>query len=244
MVCIVISYYAQSGYASKVERFLALVVVLFLMYLMVFSLSREIILTLVLVAILSLFRYLTFMRAVTMISLVSLCLYIGLSSIPIQGSAWDTKIYQTVNARDLNDLSSGRLELQRIAVEQLLHSPLAGTGFHGYELAMAHEDLTGWSTHVYYLTVIWKMGLLGALVFFVFLSKIIKNSLDYSFRTFPEAAKLYSILLCAFLIVMNMLWDVLLAPSIMCLFAFFVGSMCRVDQNSTAVGNPAIAFAE
>ena len=133
----------------------------------------------------------------------------------------------------MNALSSGRLDLQYDAVMHLMHYPVTGTGFYGYILTKKYsegsEDTAGWTTHVYYLTTAWKMGLIGAAFYFTFFAGLIKQSIRFSRKVFPGSAKLYTIALWTFLLVLNMLWDALLAPGIMCLFAFFVGSMARAE---------------
>ena len=234
LVCLVVIYYAQSGAATRTERIASLSVVLFLAYLMILSLSREIILAIVVVGVVSAFRSMSVLKASIVVATLSFCIYMSIGRIPSLDSAWRTKIFQTVHAADLNDLSSGRLELQSIAIAQLRRSPLAGTGFYGYALDYkandANEDLSGWSTHIYYLTTAWKMGLVAAIPFFIFLFRVVKDSITFSRVTFPKSAKLYTVGLFAFFVVLNMLWDALLAPGIMCLFAFFVGSMAREEQ--------------
>jgi hypothetical protein len=218
-------------------------VVAFLLYLMLFSLSREVILAIAFVVTVYIFRFLNVIKASIILVLFSLCLYVTFDAMSSLNSPWGTTIYRSVNASDLNELSSGRFELQELALKQLLHLPLTGTGFNGYELDNTERgsltDLAGWSTHIYYLTIAWKMGLLGACLFFLFLARITKASLIFSRTSFPRSARLYSISLCAFLLILNSFWDALLAPSVMCLFAFFVGSMSRIEATqvtSTVLG--------
>jgi O-Antigen ligase len=238
LICVVVIYYVQSGVASRLERIAAASVVLFLIYLMLLSLSREIVLAIVMVGIAATFRLMNLLKASIVIAAMSLCIYLGLSRMSSFDLAWQTKMYETIHADDLNDLSSGRVELQGIAIAQLVHSPVAGTGFYGYSLnyksSDADNDLSGWSTHIYYLTTAWKMGLVAAIPFFVFLIKIVKKSIAFSRVKFPKSAEFYVIALCAFFVILNMLWDALLAPSVMCLFAFLVG--CMSSESSSGKG--------
>ena len=216
LICVISAYYAQSGWANVVERMLASAVILFFIFIMVLSLSREIVLAVIVVCIIYGFRHLTFIKITVIISILSFCIYANLDKLAAIGALWETKIFLTEHAQDMNSLSSWRLDLQHNAVMQLMPYPLTGTGFYGYKLTKEYSDgndnIANVSTHIYYLTTAWKMGFIGATFQFMFLAGIVKRSIQFSRKAFPKSAKLYSISLWTFLLVLNMLWDALLSP--------------------------------
>lgn len=229
LISIIVFYYAKSGYASKLDIFASWIVLLFLLYLMIFSLSREVLLAIIFTASILIFRYLSTSKAIILLLLVILTVSLGVFYLFDDNSSWATKVAQTMAADSLNELSSGRIELQKLAISQLANSPFTGTGFHGYELnftsSEGYDDLRGWSTHAYYLTTIWKMGLVAGTFFLIFLFLITKDSMNYSKKYFHESHKMYSVAVICFFIFINLLWDALLATSVMSLFSFLVGSM-------------------
>jgi hypothetical protein len=244
-ICILIAYFAQSGRAKVVEQIIALGLLLFFIFIMLLSLSREVVLAVLVVGTIYGLRTMNATRLVLTTAVFSLLVYIGHDWLSTMGTLWETKIYMTEHSQNLDDLSSGRLDLQKDAVLQLIHYPVTGTGFYGYlltkEYSEGNDNIAGLTTHLYYLTTAWKMGLLGAAFYFTFFVRIVNQSIRFSREVFPRSATLYTISLWAFLLVLNTLWDALLAPGIMCLFAFLVGSMvrpcgprCRVYSNSCA----------
>lgn len=224
----VVVYYVQSGFASKLEKALSLVVLAFLMYMMIFSLSREIVLALSFVGVVTLFRRFTVLQASAFLIATGIMLYAFGGALVSPDSAWATRILQTTAADNLNDLTSGRIELQILAIRQIFQSPLTGTGFHGYTLnylsSESYDDLSGWSTHIYYLTTVWKMGVVAAFFYFCFLYQSVSGSLRSSSRNFSNATGFYLTTLIAFLFLVNMAWDALLSTNVMGLFAFFLGA--------------------
>lgn len=225
----VIVYFVQSGYASRAEKYLSASILAFLIYMMIFSLSREIVLAILFVALVTLFRRFSFLKAAMLLLLTGVLLYTFGSALVGPDSAWATRIFQTASADNLNDLTSGRIELQALAFTQVLQSPLTGTGFHGYALnylsSEGYDDLSGWSTHVYYLTAVWKMGIVAAFFFFLFLYAAVVESFSSTKRNFSRAAGFYIVATIAFLFLVNMAWDALLSTNVMSLFAFFTGAM-------------------
>lgn len=225
----VIVYFAQSGYASRAEKYLVAAVLAFLLYMMIFSLSREIVLAILFVGLVTLFRRFNLLKSIFFLVTAGILLYAFGGALVGPDSAWATRIFQTASADNLNDLTSGRIELQALALTQLLQSPLTGTGFHGYALnylsSEGYDDLSGWSTHVYYLTAVWKMGMVAALFFFLFLYAAVNESFRSVRKNFADAAGFYIVATIAFLFLVNMAWDALLSTNVMSLFAFFTGAM-------------------
>lgn len=229
LICIIVFYFAKSGHANDFEVFVSWVVVLFLTYLMIFSLSREVLLAIIVTTAILIFRYLSKSKAIILFSLLIFIGYLGVLYLFDENSSWATKIAQTMDAGDLNELSSGRIELQILALNQLANSPFTGTGFQGYELnfisSESYDDLRGWSTHAYYLTTIWKMGFIAGSIYFAFFFIAIKDAMVFSRKYFYESHKMFAVAIFCFLIFINLLWDALLATSVMSLFSFLIGSM-------------------
>jgi O-Antigen ligase len=139
---------------------------------------------------------------------------------------WETRLIQSFSSSDANDLSSGRLSLVMLAIEQLLRNPFFGTGFYGYSLyenqISGFEDgLAGWSTHYYVLTALWKMGGIPFLFYILFW----KFALGY--QRLEKNSHLRSIyfnrMLLMTWIVLNQFWDALLVPNVMGVIMFIAG---------------------
>ena len=143
------------------------------------------------------------------------------------------RLIQSIEAVDLNELSSNRVELVSLAVRQLIGNPIFGTGFHGYVLDYLFsdnvEDLLGHSTHIYVLTIIWKMGLLAATPFFFFGYRIFKKSLAGAGYGSRSAYDFYVSTMAAFFII-NLFWDALLAVNLMILVTGFI---CAVSNRNS-----------
>ena len=143
-------------------------------------------------------------------------------------SAWDTKLSVTLNALDLNDLSSGRIELQELALEQLFINPIFGTGFNGYNLNYKDSnELSGWSPHVYYLTSIWKMGIIAFIFYVMFWVNIFKKMFSKN-KNFNPTILFIIKLITLILLFLNLFWDVFLVPNLMIFFSFFCGSIVSI----------------
>ncbi|AUG00967.1 hypothetical protein CXQ81_10225 [Pseudomonas sp. 09C 129] len=151
-------------------------------------------------------------------------------------------------------VSSGRLGLYVILVEDLLKSPIFGTGFSGYGifdsgLGYFENDVStsGYTPHNQYLGALWKMGALAGIFYFAFLWNITRPF----FRN-PQKTKyqrnLYiatAILIVPFFTVFNVFQDGLSSPSTGPLLLFLIGYYRRglelsyLDTNETPDNKPA-----
>jgi len=129
-------------------------------------------------------------------------------------------------------VSSGRLGLYMIIAEDLIKSPIFGTGFAGYglfdsELGYFDNDVStsGYTPHNQYLGAIWKMGGLAGIFYIVFLWSIVKPffktpQMDDYQRRFHIAMM---VLIVPFFTVFNVFQDGLSSPSTGPLILLIVG---------------------
>lgn len=239
LVATVIFYYLLVEKISKLEFSLGAITLAILLYFMILSLSRETLLAIIVTGIFSLFRYFKFRNALFLATLICVASGFSIYSMFDENSSWAVKVAQTIAADNLNELSSGRFELQQIALRQVMELPITGTGFYGFELnyttSESYESLSGWSPHLYYLTTIWKMGLIAALFYFIFFFFILRDSFLFSNIYYSKSSKFYFVAMFSFLFIINLLWDAMLAASVMGLLSFFVGSMrLRAPLNTDA----------
>jgi len=129
-------------------------------------------------------------------------------------------------------VSSGRLGLYVILAEDLMKSPIFGTGFSGYgifdsELGYFENDVStsGYTPHNQYLGAIWKMGGLAGFFYLLFLWSIIKpffknpQSDDYQKKFYIAMVAI----IFPFFTVFNLFQDGLSSPSTGPIFLFILG---------------------
>ncbi|NVZ82431.1 MULTISPECIES: O-antigen ligase family protein [Pseudomonas] len=129
-------------------------------------------------------------------------------------------------------VSSGRLGLYVILAEDLMKSPIFGTGFSGYglfdsELGYFNNDVgtSGYTPHNQYLGAIWKMGGLAGFFYILFLWSIIRpffknpQSDDYQKRFYIAMVAI----IFPFVTVFNLFQDGLSSPSTGPIFLFILG---------------------
>jgi O-Antigen ligase len=203
--------------------------VLMFLYITVFSLSREAIVGLAALLFFYIKDWITQKRSVPKIYryFAPICLiiiiYFRFEDISY---VWETRLTQSLESSDINDLSSGRFSLVELAIEQFLRNPFFGTGFYGYSLygnqiAGFEDGLAGWSTHYYILTALWKMG---GVPFFCY---ILFWIFALSYQRIEKDSRLRSIyfnrMLLMTWIVLNQFWDALLVPNVMGVIMFVAG---------------------
>ena len=129
-------------------------------------------------------------------------------------------------------VSSGRLGLYMIIIDDLISSPIFGTGFGGYglfnsELGYFDNDVStsGYTPHNQYLGAIWKMGGLAGFFYLIFLWSIVRP-----FFKAPQAdeyqRKFYIAMMAIivpFFTVFNVFQDGLSSPSTGPLILFIIG---------------------
>ncbi|PRW94881.1 O-antigen ligase family protein [Pseudomonas fluorescens] len=137
-------------------------------------------------------------------------------------------------------VSSGRLGLYVILIEDLIKSPLFGTGFSGYgifdsELGYFDNDVStsGYTPHNQYLGALWKMGGIAGIFYLIFLWKIIKPF--FKAQQEDEYQKRFYIammvIIIPFFTVFNMFQDGLSSPSTGPIFLLIVGFYWRHAVN-------------
>lgn len=126
--------------------------------------------------------------------------------------------------------ATGRVELAIEGIKEVINSPIIGNGFSSYgryDGAGASKILAAnTSTHVYYLTLIWK----GGLIFFIpFMAMLLVNLYEsWMVRCFtpatPERFFAWSAVLMTFG-PMAFAWDILIVPSAGALAFFLFGAL-------------------
>jgi len=222
-------------------RSIYVVVILIVLYFFIFSLSREIIVGLLFFSLLIFRKYILRSRLFLKYCFaVIILIYIAYAILPLDLilSTWDTRFSVTldsINNGSLDDLSSGRIELYRLAINQILSNPLFGNGFFGFQLYNIsfgqYDDLTGWSPHNYYLTVIWKMGFIAASVYFLFFYRGLKRFYVLT-KFFPKYLPIWWALL-TFLVVINQVWDAFLVPNVLSIIMFLFGATTSILERTS-----------
>lgn len=136
----------------------------------------------------------------------------------------------------IEDLSTGRVVLITEGFKETAASPWIGNGFSSYgrysddnvEGHLAHNS----STHIFYLTALWKGGLVFALPFFAFLAIAAWRAIGASPWTTPEGFFLSSAILLAFG-PMALSWDILYVPSAGALAWLLLGAMDAETRQAT-----------
>ncbi|WP_316790826.1 O-antigen ligase family protein [Pedobacter frigoris] len=227
-----IFYYITSD--NKINILMRVIYVLsLLLYILIIllSLSRELLLGLFIFFLwYSLYRFKLFKTLAIVFFIILLTYFFGREIIDGLLLVWETKLSATSGASNLNDLSSGRLDLQELAVRQIVKNPIFATGFNGYILDYTsykdYDNLDGWSTHIYYLTCIWKMGVLAFVFYAVFWWNTLRKILNSHIPIEHYNHKLLLIFVICLLFI-NLFWDAFLAPNIMAWFSFFCGGLIK-----------------
>lgn len=129
-------------------------------------------------------------------------------------------------------VTSGRLEIYGILLNDLKNSPVFGTGFSGYglfdsDLGFFNAEFsdTGYTPHNQYLGALWKMGLLAGIPYIIFLLKTIAAfPAHYSKTTQSRRIALaMGIVLIPFLLAFNVFQDGLSSPSTGPFLMFILG---------------------
>jgi O-antigen ligase len=202
-----------------------------LSYLIFFSLSREAILGYVALISWYFFLYKSGpMKKIVIFFIMSIGL-LSILSLDSTSDMWESKttqIVESVQQGDLDRLSSGRIGLYIVALDQLKQNPVFGNGFHGFQLYTdaieGFDTVEGLSPHNQYITTIWKMGLLAAIPYFLALiilyrkTKILRGTVRYKF--------LCTLLFVVFFILANV-WDVFIIPNFSALLFFFWGAVIK-----------------
>lgn len=126
----------------------------------------------------------------------------------------------TEPVKELDLLSSGRLSLIQTASFDIRKSPFFGTGFRSTSLL----ELGSSSTHVYFLTVLWKGGTFFLLLMIIFLGGLSVEGVK-RFKECggsPELFFTFIAVLLAF-VPLSLTWDLLLVPSAGSLAFFLLG---------------------
>lgn len=227
----VLHFYLVLKKLSTPAKIIIIISILQIIYMIVLSLSRELVLALLFYYIVFYWKKIGVMRtSLAILFIVIIAKMFFLQYFDAVLDVWATKLDMTKSSNNLNELSSGRIDLQELAIQQILFNPFFGTGFQGYILNFksykGYDNLDGWSTHIYYLTALWKMGIFAFAFYFIYWLKVIKGlfSIKNPMILNNDATLLIKIFILSFLFV-NLFWDAFLAANVMTLFAFFCGTL-------------------
>ena len=206
-------------------------------YVVVGSDSRGLLVSMALALLMLSFAWRKFSLRRVAISIV-LALTLAASIFSITRESYSDRLGQTiksVNERNkefakrgslsnLDAISTGRVLLIEDAIRDIRVSPILGTGFDGYGSLGNKASTQNSSTHVYYLTLLWKGGILFFLSYLVLvigdLRKIFRRGLK---GTYIEYRYFLSIPLVLGLTFLAFTWDILAVPSAGALIYFIFG---------------------
>ena len=117
-----------------------------------------------------------------------------------------------------DEFATGRIELAIEGVKEVVASPIIGSGFSGYGRysteGKSQALIANTSTHIYYLTLLWKGGLIFFIPFMAMILLNLKSAITGTRMTekSPERFFAWAAVLMAFG-PMAMAWDILIVPS-------------------------------
>lgn len=209
-------------------------------FVIILSLSREAIVSLLFIASLYAKDQLTNVKNIPILNryfISIVMLFIAFMSYDLVMQSWGTRLDQSsaaIDSADLNDLSSGRGTLVLLAIEQFFRNPFFGTGFAGYTLygerIPGYEDLSGWSTHYYILTALWKMGSIP----FVFYVNFWFQALSYRKNKYAltKRSVYFNRSLIITWLILNQFWDALMVPNVMGVIMFIAGGYYGISNSN------------
>lgn len=233
---ICLALYSLGSSSSSVFRFTVFIAFLGSIYLVFGSLSRMAVAGTIPILF---YAWKELRNDVRLISIGFVCLLgisIFVSGVPTDGVGFSgakaDQIKKGVEQGDLDYISSGRLTLYSIALQEVARNPIMGTYFGGYQTHVSSiagfDTVVGLSPHNQYITAIWKMGVPGALMYFLFLYMIF---LKIRSSPLPFSRKWGKRLLFIVLVIFSNLWDVLMVPNVGALFFFSMGLFIYGGQN-------------
>ena len=138
--------------------------------------------------------------------------------------------------KQIDSISTGRFGLAKKAVEEFSASPLFGNGFYGYDRSLRDiSTAENSSTHIYYLTLLWKGGVIFFLVFGLFLFFAFYEAFKSKAKSTNFIFFISSGVLLAFG-PLALTWDILAVPSAGALAFYLLGilSNSRVAPENTS----------
>lgn len=152
----------------------------------------------------------------------STVILVNFSDYFIELTAKSAIMLDNITSGNWDGVSSGRLGLYFILFDDLMDSPIFGTGFSGYGLFDSHMDYfthdvstSGYTPHNQYLGALWKMGILPGIFYLAFLWSITYPHLRAPQVT-PMQRRMYiamASMIIPFFTVFNVFQDGLSSPS-------------------------------
>lgn len=145
--------------------------------------------------------------------------------------------------KQADQFATGRVELAIAGAKEFMASPLIGNGFSGYgrysNEGLSTVLLANSSTHVYFLTLLWKGGLIFFVPFVVMILFNLKAAIIGTKATEHSAERFFawSAVLMAFG-PMAMAWDILIVPSAGALAFFLFGLLGGLKNRAASPVSP------
>lgn len=178
-------------------------------------------------------------RLVTSIEVLSGYEEPGVSGKPSASENAEEKADTKQMVEKADQFATGRVELAIAGVKEVALSPFIGNGFGGYgrynSEGMTPALEANSSTHVYYLTLLWK----GGLIFFIpFVAMILLNLKSAIIRTKSSGASAERFFAWAAVLMafgpMALAWDILIVPSAGALAFFMFGLLGGLKNRTKA----------
>jgi hypothetical protein len=140
----------------------------------------------------------------------------------------------------VSTVSNGRIDLLKSAIADITLSPLFGQGFGPFGRFASEkpkdEILASSSTHIYFLTALWKGGVLFAAPLFLMLV-LLAHEIRKSRASFhnPRYFPIYLAVILS--VVLSVTWDILMVPSAGSL-AFFLAGLLSVPHKQQSNAGP------
>jgi hypothetical protein len=144
---------------------------------------------------------------------------------------------------DIEKLSTGRMSLLEDALQEIALSPIFGNGFAAYNRI---DPGVGWrsrfsgsrTTHIHYLTVLWKGGVLFFLPYMALLGAFWLEAVRGSLPGMTASVAFLVAGLIFLFAVLSLSWDILLVPSAGAYAFFLLGAVSQSARRERQVLGP------
>lgn len=128
---------------------------------------------------------------------------------------------ETLEEPTMESVTTGRTILWKAAIRDVMHSPIFGNGFSGYGRFFPVVTGPNTTAHCYYLTILWKGGIVFAVPFAFFIALAFRRACQHRVAG-SECYFAVTALVLMFLLP-SLTWDILMIPSAGALAWFVLG---------------------
>lgn len=133
----------------------------------------------------------------------------------------------TAAMTNMSTITSGRDRLVKAAMQDVIRSPFLGNGFTGYghsgNYKLEDATLHNSSTHIYYLTLLWKGGLLFVLPWILLIGRSVHKVWQQRSQIFHSEFYFPATAVSLMFLFLTLQWDTLIVPSAGALAYFLLG---------------------